>query len=104
MFEVLESVRASLNAPWHIILSCPIGLIVAMHFGRQKRAFTYTPDTSASLAKSAVIVRSNVEWLRKLCCYLGLLLAGLSFLYILDPVRASSFIEMAFDKVFFLNR
>jgi hypothetical protein len=104
MNEFIDNIRASLNAPWAIILACPISIIAALHFSSREHGTMYGSDTSASLSASIISVRSKSGWIRIALAYIFAAIAAGSFYYMMDPLGAIDLFKFARDYLNFMAR
>jgi hypothetical protein len=104
MNEFIDNIRASLNAPWALILACPIGIVCALHFSSQPRGTMYGSDTSASLMASVIEDKSITGWLRRFLSYFSAIVAATSFYALMNPIGAQDMIDVALKQLAFLSR
>jgi hypothetical protein len=84
MFDFLESIRNTIDAPWGIVLSCPVGIVSALHFtgGEPSSVQGARSDTIAREARNVAAANRNL--LRPFGFFLSMVIGGGSFLYIMD--------------------
>lgn len=93
MFDFIEAIRGTLDAPWGIILTCPVATICAMHFFSGSKESVRGAHNNVSAIKALLAAKSHRNWAREVGFYLSLLLAASSFAYLWNPVDTRLFIQ-----------
>jgi hypothetical protein len=84
MFDFLESIRNTIDAPWGVVLSCPVGIVSALHFTGGEQAGVQGARSDSIAREARNIAESNRNLLRPFGFFLSMVIGGGSFLYIMD--------------------
>jgi hypothetical protein len=84
MFDFLEGIRATIDAPWGVVLSCPVGIVSALHFTGGEQVGVQGARTDSVAREARLVAASNRNRLRPFGFFLSMIIGGGSFLYIMD--------------------
>jgi hypothetical protein len=84
MFEFIDTIYKSLNAPLWAVIGSPIGIILALHFASDKNADVQGARVDSVVREARLNHAQERSWIKSLGFFLALSYGIMCFVYVLD--------------------
>jgi hypothetical protein len=96
MFEFIKTFYLSLDAPLVIVIGCPIGIVLALHFASDQNRDIQGARCDSVVREARLNSVGGRSWLKSVGVVVSLLYGLYSFIYLLDR----NMIVWILDRIF----
>jgi hypothetical protein len=85
MFEFLNTMYLSLDAPLWAVLGCPVGLVLALHFANDKNVVVQGARVDEVARQAREKYNGGRSWLKSIFFFVALGYSIVCFTYVMNP-------------------